>query len=56
MFKLKEEMSVTLLLRLLQLNTSVFERTDIVKDIFSPILEGIQVDECDDLEQLKAVK
>ena len=53
---MKEEISVTLLLRILQLNSAIFERTEIVKDFIAPILESIQIDECIDLEQLKSLK
>ena len=48
-FKMKQELTVIFLIRLLKLNLECFRKTQIVKDVVQPILEHIVVEDCDDM-------
>ena len=54
-FKMKQELTVVFLARLLKLNNESFKKTQIVKDVIVPILEHIGLEDCDNLDQLNVL-
>ena len=54
-FKLKQELTVVFLARLLKLNNESFKKTQVVKDVIVPILEYIGLEHCDNLDQLNVL-
>lgn len=55
-FKLKAELSLVFFQRLLTMNTTCFKKTQIVKDIMTPILETVSLESCDSLSQLRQME
>ena len=54
-FRLKQELTVVFLGRLLRLNIDRFKKTSVVKEVIQPILENIGLESCDNLQQLEAL-
>ena len=54
-FKLKSELSLIFFERLISMNTRLFKKTQIVKEVMTPLLESVSLDGCDSLEHLKRV-
>jgi len=51
-YMMKEELSVSLVLRFLNLNVQKMKKVQILKEFITKILDCIQVNACDDLDQL----
>ena len=49
-FRLKQELTVVFLDRLLKLNIECFKKTAVVKEVIQPILEAIGLESCDNLK------
>lgn len=55
-FQMKDELSVTFFIRLLSLNADTFKKVQIVKDVISPILDSIMLQNCEDLSQMRELQ
>ena len=55
-FKLKTELSVVFFIRLLKMNKKLFKKTQIVKEVFMPVLDYISLETCDSLPQLRKIE
>ena len=49
-FRLKQELTVVFLGRLLKLNIETFKKTAVVKEVIQPILEAVGLESCDNLK------
>ena len=55
-FRLKQELTVVFMVRLLKLNVDTFKKTQVVKDVIQPVLESVGLEHCDSLEQLRVLQ
>ena len=55
-FRLKKELTVVLLKRVLQMNIELFKRAEIVKEVIIPTLDFVAIENCDSLHLLNDIE
>ena len=56
MYKIDEELTITLLARFFQLNAQSYKKVQIINDYLCKILDNVDLNQSDDLTQIETVK